>query len=51
MLIGILGKSCNITCIKILNVGLFLVVYAVLACGHKTYVHKEEPKKKKTGKE
>jgi penicillin-binding protein-related factor A (putative recombinase) len=22
-----------------------LVVYAVLACGHKTYVHKEEPKK------
>jgi hypothetical protein len=26
---------------------IFLVVYAILACGHKIYIHNEEPKKKK----
>jgi hypothetical protein len=28
-----------------------LVVYAILACGHKTYIHNEEHKKKRKKKE
>jgi hypothetical protein len=28
-----------------------LVVYTILACGHKIYIHNEEPKEKKKGKE